>query len=170
MIALRPVDPSFANQLVTLWRTTFFEAYQGSLSDENIAAYCDATYTIEAANEFLSDSNVVCKVAFKEETPVGFYLIKHHDCPIPLEDGATEMKQIYVLSSEYGSGTGNLLFDDAIQCVQNINHKWMWLIVADFNKRAKSFYMKQNFESLGEGPILQIGKHPLASTIMACEV
>jgi len=170
MIELHRVGPSFTHQLVELWRTTFVEAYQGSLSDENISAYCDATYTIEVANEFLSDPNVVCKVAFKGDVGVGFYLIKHHDCPIPLEGGATEMKQIYVLSSEYGSGTGNLLFEDAIQCVQNINHKWMWLIVADFNERAKSFYLKRNFESLGEGPILQIGKHPLTSTIMACEI
>ena len=124
MAELRCVDVGFAKHLVGLWTTTFEEAYYAVHSEENIRTYCETNYTIDAAEAALSDPKVICKVVFRDVTALGFYLLKHNECPVPLSGRASELKQIYVLASEYGSGIGKLLFEDAIQCLQDAHMCW----------------------------------------------
>ena len=119
MIELRHVDIGFSHHLVDLWTSTFEEAYKEEHNSDNIRAYCATNYTVDAAKDALSDPKVICKVAFRNHTVAGFYLIKHYECPVPLAGGSSELKQIYILADEYGLGVGNLLFDDAMHCVQD---------------------------------------------------
>lgn len=170
MIELRRVDPGFSPRLVELWATTFEQAYGEEHSDENIRTYCTVNYTSDAAETVLSDPKVVCKVAFDSRTALGFYLIKHDACPMPLNGGSSELKQIYILASEYGSGVGKLLFEDALDCVRSAERSWIWLSVSDRNLRAQSFYRKQDFISLGKGPVFEVGTDRLSSTIMGREL
>ena len=164
------MNVGFAHRLVELWTTTFEQAYKSVHSKENIRAYCESNYTVSAAEAALSDPKVICKVAFKDRTALGFYLVKHNECPVKLRGNSSELKQIYVLASEYGSGIGKLLFDDAIHCIQGAGRSWVWLIVSDLNYRAKSFYQKLSFKQLGTGPVIEIGSDPLTSTIMGREI
>lgn len=167
---LRRVDVGFAHHLVGLWTTTFEVAYKAVHSEENIRAYCESNYTVDAAEAALSDPKVICKVAFREPMALGFYLVKHNECPVSLGGTSSELKQIYVLASEYGSGVGKLLFDDAIQCVQDAGGSWIWLTVSDLNQRAQSFYRKLAFKPLGMGPVIEVGSDRLTSTIMGREI
>lgn len=170
MLQLHRVDAGFANRLADLWATTFEQAYAGVHSGENIRAYCAANYTVEAAETHLSDPRVSCTVAFRDHTACGFYLIKHHDCPVPLNGGESELKQIYLLAGAYGTGVGDRLLDDAIQCARDAGRTWIWLSVSDLNHRARSFYGKRAFEPVGAGPIFEVGSDRLTSTIMARRV
>lgn len=170
MVELRRVDAGFANGLVQLWATTFEQAYDTVHSAENIRAYCATNYTIEAAETHLSDPEVVCTVAFRDRAALGFYLLKHHDAPVPLGGGESELKQIYILAHEYGSGMGDWLLDDAIQCIRNAGRSWIWLSVSDRNVRAQSFYRKRAFEPLGAGPVFEVGSDRLTSTVMGRRV
>jgi len=170
MLELRRVDVGFAHCLVELWATTFEQAYAGVHSAENIRAYCAANYTVESAETQLSDPKVICTVAFADRTPHGFYLVKHHDCPVPLDGGGSELKQIYLLAGAYGTGVGERLLDDAIQCIRDTGRTWIWLSVSDLNHRARSFYRKQAFKPLGAGPVFEVGFDRLTSTVMGRRV
>jgi GNAT superfamily N-acetyltransferase len=167
---LRHARSGDADQLSRLLSTTFEEAYRDVHSPENIHAYCESNYSVADVRATLQDASVVCKVAFRNCKAVGFFLIKHHNCPIPVNGASSELKQIYVLSSEYGRGTGKLLFDDAIRCTENANSSWIWLTVSNYNQRAQSFYHKWQFEPLGAGPELIVGTDQLSSTVMALKV
>ncbi len=149
---------------------TFEEAYRDGHSSDDILTYCQSNYSLREVITTLQDDRVVCKLAYKKGVPVGFFLLKHHNCPILLKEDSSELKQIYVLSSEYGGGMGRLLFDDAITCTNNANSSWIWLLVPDSNQRAQSFYRKRKFESIGIGPELIVGTDRLPSTIMALKV
>lgn len=170
MIEIRPVDVGFSRDLVGLWKKTFEEAYAEDHSAENIRSYCAANYTVDAAQAALTDPKVVCNVAFKGRTPAGFYLVRHHECPVKLGGASSELKQIYILAGEYGSGVGRALMDDAMECVRNADRSWIWLSVSDLNRRAQAFYRKLDFEPLGTGPVFNVGSDRLTSTILAREV
>ncbi len=98
---LRRVDRGFARQLAELWAATFEDAYEQVHSAENIRAYCEANYTVDAAETLLSDPKVDCKVAFKNCSALGFHMVKHHGCPMPLCGDSSELKQLYIVASAY---------------------------------------------------------------------
>ena len=163
---LRRVDPGYAGRLAGLWAETFRQAYGHMHSVENINAYCDRNFTVGAAEAALADSGVVCKVAFSGEIALGFYLVRNDECPLPLDGCSSELRQIYVLRSEYGSGIGELLFNDALQCLCGADREWIWLVVADLNRRARRFYLRRSFKPLGAGPVIELGSDRLSSTIL----
>ena len=159
-----------ARQLVYLWGATFKQAYETVHSAENINTYCAQHYTLPIAKELLSNNDVICFFAIRKNNPVGFYILKHHPCPIPPNDTAAELKQIYILASEYGKGLGRTLFEHASDEARNARFHWLWLCVSDRNFRAQAFYKKLNFKPVAVGPILEVGTDRLSSTIMICNL
>jgi ribosomal protein S18 acetylase RimI-like enzyme len=97
---------------------------------------------------------------------VGYYIVRHRRCPVNLDGDASELKQLYVLSSEYGSGLGKALLAHALAVIRDAGRSWVWLCVADRNLRAQAFYRKHGFRPAGPGPVLAVGSDRLPSTIM----
>lgn len=166
MIALRPMSVESARLLAELWAVTFEQAYAAVHSRANLRAYCAANYTPAVAEAVLRDPRVVCRAAFRGDAAVGFHLVKHHACPLPPGAAASELKQLYVLASEYGAGTGRRLFDDAAECIRDAGRAWVWLSVSDRNHRARAFYGKLGFTPVGAGPLFHVGSDRLTSTIL----
>lgn len=167
MDRIRKVGIDFADGLVDLWIKTFAQAYEGVHTPENIQHYCSANFTLDRARADLSDDRTQCCVFFRGDRPTGFYILKDHDCPIALEGESAELKQIYIVADEYGSGAGRSLLQDALGAVRSSKRAWMWLSVSDLNHRARSFYEKNDFRPLGSGPVFDVGTDRLTSTIMA---
>ena len=167
MYAFRKVGVESVDTLVHLWVETFTQAYRNMHSPENIRAYCSKNYSKEEATVVLSCDQFNCIIAYSENVPVGYYILKHQQCPTQLDGSSSELKQIYILSSEYGAGLGRMLFEHAFDVVRQASYKWIWLCVSDSNYRALRFYKKLNFEPIAPGPILVVGTDRLSSTIMA---
>lgn len=170
MIDIRQANEYSAAELSELCATSFAEAYQGVNSEADIEAYCENNYSIATIKANLSNPDVIYLVAFRGSKAVGFILIQNKDCPITLDGNAVELKQIYVLSNEYGTGLGKQLLGEAIRRAQRLNSKWIWLSVSDLNVRAQSFYRKHGFKSLGAAPVLEVGNDRLPATVMILEV
>ena len=170
MYTFKKVGPESVETLVHLWMETFTQAYQTVHSPENIDAYCAKNYSTEAAMTILSCDQFNCTVAHREAVPVGYYILRYQQCPTYLDGGSSELKQIYILSSEYGTGLGSMLFEHASNAIQGVGYKWIWLCVSDTNYRAQRFYKKLNFEPIAPGPILTVGTDRLSSTIMALPI
>ena len=170
MLELQQAGMAAADELVRLWRETFTAAYADIHSSENLQAYSAEHYTPAIATNVLSDEQVVCLIARRQGEPKGFYVLKHHPCPIELEGAASELKQLYILASEYGTGLGRTLFDHAAQTARNAEKTWLWLCVSDINYRAQAFYKKVGMEPKGVGPTLYVGTDRLSSTVLACRL
>ena len=170
MALVRHVCPEFASELVELWLATFKEAYTGVHSPANIEAYCSKAFTLKNATAELSDEDAVCAVYFRDERPLGFCLVKHRAGPVALDGNSSELKQLYIRGSEYGSGVGPDLFDEACRIVRSAGRRWLWLAVSDKNCRAQAFYARRNVQKLVPGPVFEVGSDRLTSTIMALDL
>ena len=170
MFRFQRVHSEWSHELVRLWVETFTQAYKDMHSPENIQAYCAKHYSIEAAIDVLSHDENICLVAYKEAHPVGFYILKHHRCPLKLDGESSELKQIYIFSREYGSGLGASLLEHAFEVARHAGRTWLWLCVSDTNHRAQSFYKKFGFNAIGPGPTLEVGTDRLASTLLVCKL
>ncbi len=161
------IDSRSAAELAELWQRTFRQAYSGMHSADNIERCCAANFTVAKALAMLEDKNSVCSFYYRNEEPIGFYTIINHDCPVPLAGTSSELKQIYILADAYGSGVGRAMLEDAYELVRSVNREWIWLAVADLNRRAQAFYAKAGFNGLGPGPVFEVGTDRLTSKIMA---
>lgn len=170
MYAFKAVGLASVGELVHLWIETFTQAYCDIHSPENIRAYCTKNYSVDEAATVLSSNQFDCIIAYREDEPVGYYILKHQQCPIQLDGDSSELKQIYILSSEYGTGLGKMLFEHASEVARQVGRRWIWLCVSDSNYRAQKFYKKLNFEAIAPGPILEVGTDPLPSTIMTLRI
>ncbi|MEO1148862.1 MAG: GNAT family N-acetyltransferase [Cyanobacteria bacterium J06638_22] len=170
MYAFRKVGVESADVLIKLWTETFAQAYHDIHSLENIRAYCAQNYSAGDATAMLSSDQVDCIIAYREEVPVGYYLLKYQPCPMQLDGASSELKQIYILASEYGTGLGRALAEHAFGIARRAGSKWIWLCVSNANYRAQKFYKRLNFEPVAPGPILVVGTDKLSSTIMALRI
>ena len=164
------IDSSHADELAKLWQRTFRQAYSDMHSADNIDQCCAANFTVAIALDLLENKNTVCSFYYRDAEPIGLCNIVHHECPFPLTGTSSELKQIYILANAYGSGVGRALLDDAFQIVRSANGKWIWLAVANLNRRAQTFYAKAGFTRVGTGPVFEVGTDRLTSTIMALEI
>ena len=170
MTDIRQVDEYSAAELSELCATSFADAYRGVNSEADIKAYCEVNYTISTVKANLSNPDVIYKVSYRDEKAVVFFMIQNQDCPIPLDENVVELKQIYVLASEFGTGLGKQLLDEVIRCTRQLDKSWIWLSVSDLNIRAQSFYRKHRFEPIGAAPVLEVGNDRLPATVMALKV
>ncbi len=169
-IRIDRIGPGRATQLAKLQVLTFKQAYFGIHSPEDIEAYCLANYTPEVAKAELASEQTVCCVGWLDSEPSGYYMVKHQGSPIDLGSTSSELKQIYVLSSAYGAGLGRALYDHALTTIRSAGHLRVRLCVSDINYGAQAFYDKLGFEKLGAGPVLEVGKDKLKSSVLALKL
>lgn len=170
MFTLKKINSTEAELLSKLCIETYMQAYEGVHEQHDMDSYCRNHYGISSIESLLSASDTEVVVAYQGTEPAGFYVIKHHPCPVVLTGQSTELKQIYVLSEYFGNGLGHELFNGAVNHAQKNNSKWLWLCVSDINYRAKAFYEKTGFSKMGQGSDLIIGKDKLSSSIMALSI
>ncbi len=170
MIDIRKAGDDSAAELSDLCATSFADAYRGVNSDADIKAYCEKNYARPVIEANLANPDVLYMVAYRNDKAVGFFMIQHQACPIALAGNPVELKQIYVLASEFGSGLGKLLLEAVIRRARQQGKNRVWLSVSDLNTRAKSFYAKHGFEPVGAAPVLQVGNDRLPATVMVLDL
>lgn len=170
MVTLKAASANDGILLAKLMRDTFKDAYREVHSAEDIKEYCGRVYADGRIHTELSDQAAVIKIAFMGETPVGFYQLVKKACPLDAREPAYELKRIYVLASQYGRGTGKLLYEDVIKTCKTRDAALMWLAVADNNKRAQTFYQKQGLVIVGAGEVIPVGSDSLTSSILICDL
>ncbi len=166
MNEIEQIGRDHAYKLAKLQADTFRQAYSDVHSLDDIEVYCLANYTPELAEHELADKETICCFGLLNSVLSGYYILKHRDPPIPVGFSAVGLKQIYVLSSAYGSGLAQALYEHALDYAQTLESEGLWLCVSDINHRAKAFYDRLEFKSVGEGPILKVGSDHLPSSIL----
>jgi len=170
VIEIKNIDPTQSAELAELQAETFRQAYADVHTPENIDTYCATHYTAARAHDTLSSTDTVCCFGYLGAQLSGYYIIQHTPCPIQLGYESSELKQIYVLSSAYGSGLGQSLYEHAIGAIAAAGRRYVWLSVSDANDRAKAFYAKLGFSIAGEGPTFIVGEDRLSSSILVRDI
>lgn len=165
-IEINKVDPKSAGQLAAFLRRSFIEAYQGVHTAANLNTYCSQQYTQAQQQKVLDSPKYEVYFAKRSTKNVGVLVLNHRRCPLKPDLQAIELKQLYLLSSEYKTGLGRLLLEFSFQQSIELGNGWMWLCVSDLNHRAQRFYEKMGFERIGKGETLEVGTDQLPSSIM----
>ena len=155
-----------AKELVTFWKSSFIQAYKDVHSPENMEIYFAENYTIAAAEEILGNKNYHCSFAKRGNKNIGVSIIRDRSCTLLPKLNSSELKHLYVLSTEYHSGLGKMILENVFQTLHQNKKEYLWLCVSDRNLRAQNFYRKFNFKVVGKGPILNVGTDALSSSIM----
>lgn len=170
MYIFKKADITFLDILQNLMKDTFIQAYENIHSEENIERYLNKNVTTKLVSTILSSETFTCTIAFKGNKPLGFFILKDKQCPFNVNNTSLELKQLYILKSEYNLGLGKKLFTNAVQITKMLSKKYIWITVSNSNIQAKFFYEKTGFKKLGKGNKISVGTDTLSSTVMIYKI
>lgn len=166
-IKLRPARAEEIEALVQLGRATFPDACPAFLSDDDVQAFMDATFTPEQVASWVNSDDAALIVAERVASGqlLGYVLVERD-----LPDGANELVtdprprclesysqaelgyvcKLYLLPSVRGGGIAGALMDQAKKAAANWGVKTMWLATHETNRRAQKLYKRYGFKNAGK--------------------
>ena len=133
---VRPATVDDALGIATVHVTSWRESYSGFMSPGFLAAMSIPERAVGWRASVERNPITVLEV---DGDVRGFSIAGHGDGPRDLE-----LRLLYQLASEHGTGSGQALLDAAIG--DRPAHLW----VAELNPRAQAFYRRNGFEADGE--------------------
>lgn len=166
-IKLRPARAEEIEALVQLGRATFPDACPAFLSDDDVQAFMDATFTPEQVASWVNSDDAALIVAERVASGqlLGYVLVERD-----LPDGANELVtdprprclesysqaelgyvcKLYLLPSVRGGGIAGALMDQAKKAAAAWGVKTMWLATHETNRRAQKLYKHYGFKNAGK--------------------
>ena len=145
-ITITPVRPSDVDQLLSLSRKTFYDAFEHLNNPADFEAYTSAAFTREKLLAELENSDSQFYFAVIDDESVGYVKLNYRDAQTEFKDAdALEVERIYVLASQQGKKIGNQLLDFAIDKAIREDMKYIWLGVWEHNHNAQRFYHRNGF-------------------------
>lgn len=166
-IKLRPARGEEIEALVQLGRATFPDACPAFLSDDDVQAFMDATFTPEQVASWVNSDDAALIVAERVASGqlLGYVLVERD-----LPDGANELVtdprprclesysqaelgyvcKLYLLPSVRGGGIAGALIDQAKKAAAAWGVKTMWLATHETNRRAQKLYKRYGFKNAGK--------------------
>ena len=166
-IELRPARTEEIEALVQLGRATFPDACPAFLSDDDVQAFMDATFTPEQVASWVNSDDAALIVAERVASGqlLGYVLVERD-----LPDGANELVtdprprclerysqaelgyvcKLYLLPSVRGGGIAGALMDQAKKAAAAWGVKTMWLATHETNRRAQKLYKRYGFKNAGK--------------------
>jgi len=130
---------------------TFVESYTTEIGGAAMMAHCSDQHSTLAYETYLTAPKTGCWLAEHADTgaPIGYALNCTPDLPIDFDEADIELKRIYALSKYHGKGVAAALILAAIEHAQMIGAKRLLLGTHEDNQRAKAFYAKYGFTTIG---------------------
>lgn len=166
-IKLRPARAEEIEALVQLGRATFPDACPAFLSDDDVQAFMDATFTPEQVASWVNSDDAALVVAERVASGqlLGYVLVERD-----LPDGANELVtdprprclerysqaelgyvcKLYLLPSVRGGGIAGALMGQAKKAAAAWGVKTMWLATHETNRRAQKLYKRCGFKNAGK--------------------
>ncbi|WP_378173530.1 GNAT family N-acetyltransferase [Aquimarina sp. SS2-1] len=150
-----------------LGKKTFDQSFGHLFKDRrDLINYLEKTFSAEKLNRSILKPYNVFWIAFMGKTPIGYAKIQlNTPSEFIVSTSVCKLQKIYVLNEYVSKGIGaklqQLIFDKAIEN----NCKDIWLSVLKSNKKAVSFYKRNEYEIVGEHPF-SIGKEDFDFWVM----
>jgi ribosomal protein S18 acetylase RimI-like enzyme len=160
MIAYRPAATSDVPALAKLGRSSFVDAFGHLYSADNLDRFLEQAYSPGLIEAELANPVRLYRVAERDGQLVGYCKIGFE---VTLDHDAKgrrvmELKQLYLLGGETGSGIGTALMAWALDEARTRGFDDVILSVWSGNHRAQRFYARYGFEKIGD-TIFMVGDH-----------
>jgi ribosomal protein S18 acetylase RimI-like enzyme len=139
-----------ADRLADLAARLFEWTYRGDHDPQDLASYIQKKFAPAAMARTLKDPNAVIFVAEAENGLCGYaHLQLESVAPEVVSAHPAELIRLYVDPSFFGQGLGAALLEAVLAAAVREEADILWLIVYHRNSRAKAFYAKHGFQSVG---------------------
>lgn len=146
---VRPGQLEDAERLAALAIQVWLHTYATEGISSTIAAYVLSEFTTEKFEARLADESSAVFVAEINENLVG-YAISTSDTACPMSSSAmVELATLYVQEHFVGKGIGSSLLKQAELWAKQGRDSSTWLTVNSKNLRAKAFYARHGYATLG---------------------
>jgi diamine N-acetyltransferase len=147
-VTYRRAERGDAAAIDTIFRTTFCDTFAHLYSAENLGLFL-GKFARQAWESELNDPAYAFLLAEAEGEPVGYVKLGPLGLPVEADADAIELRQIYVLKGQHGSGVGAALMDWALGEAKARGAGTLYLTVYTDNHRAKRFYERYGFVVVG---------------------
>ncbi len=130
---------------------TFLNAFADQIEGKALIKHCQSEHSEATYAAYLAKPRTAAWLIEAAETgaPLGYALNCAPDLPIADSSGDIELKRIYLLPQLYGSGAADTLVEASIAHSRAQEAKRLLLGTYEGNARAKAFYEKHGFISIG---------------------
>jgi diamine N-acetyltransferase len=145
-LEIKKAEDADLQQLVSISKQTFFEAFSDNNSAEDMEKYLDNSFSKEKLSGELRNPDSEFYFALHADIVAGYLKINFGSAQTDLKDGdSLEIERIYVLKEFHGQKVGQALFDKALSIARQKKMNYVWLGVWEKNARAIRFYKKNGF-------------------------
>ena len=147
---IRRATPADTETLRALACATFVETFGHLYPPEDLRAFLEAAYAEDRARGELSDPAQAIWLAEADGRAVGYAHVG--PCKLPHEDvtpACGELKRLYVLKTEQGSGLGGQMLKLALDWLERPG-RLLWIGVWSENHGALRLYGRHGFVKVGE--------------------
>ena len=150
-VFLRKATGKDIDLLLQLGKTTFWETFRDTNTEENLQKYFAENLTRHGLSVEINTIGSAFFLALWEGNPAGYLKInfgKAQTEPMPADH--MELERIYVLKKFQQKRIGQTLLDHALHMAGQKGFNTVWLGVWEHNEPAKRFYRKNGFEHYGQ--------------------
>ena len=170
MITISPVSPSEVEELLSLSRKTFYDAFEHLNNKEDFEAYTSVAFTHAKLLSEVENPHSQFFFAIIGDEKVGYIKLNYSSAQTELKDEyGIELERIYVLASQQGKKIGNQLLDYAIDKAKTEGKHYIWLGVWEHNQAAQRFYERNGFKPFGSHKFW-VGKDEQTDILMRKEL
>ncbi len=163
---IRPATAQDAAALSVLARRTFSDAFAADNTAEDLAAFLDATYSVDIQSRELADPTLSYFVAEQGGALVAFALLRTGTAsPFVADPTAVELQRIYVDRSHHGTGLAQALMSTMIAEATQRGAGSLFLGVFERNTKALRFYAAQGFRTVGAQTFV-VGSDPQQDLVL----
>jgi ribosomal protein S18 acetylase RimI-like enzyme len=141
-----------APALAELGAATFVESFGRLYAPQDLAEFLGRNHSAAAYSRLLEDPTIAIWLAEVSGAPPVGYVVAG-DCKLPvadLEEGAGEIRQLYVRSAFHGNNVGTKLLVIALDWLASRNRTPLYVGVWSQNYGAQRLYGRFGFEKVGE--------------------
>lgn len=149
-IIIERVSITDIKKLQEIGRTTFFEAFAGVNTVENMKDYLENSFSEEKLKTELNNKDSQFYFALVDGNVVAYLKINTGEAQNEKMNDALEIERIYVLKAFYGKNVAQNLYQKAIDIAYEMQVGTVWLGVWEENYRALRFYEKNGFTAFGK--------------------
>ena len=151
-IHIRQCTPADAQALSEIGKSTFYETWRPTSTEENIRFYISQTYDELLIKRYLNNGNNNYYVAEEDGKMIGYARLRvSNENPGQLENyKCIELAHLYVRKKYISKKVGAALLLQALKYSADNNFDVIWLSSWEENLRAMTFYKKFGFEVFGK--------------------
>jgi ribosomal protein S18 acetylase RimI-like enzyme len=145
-VIIQLVRPSDIDQLLSLSRKTFYDAFEHVNNPEDFEAYTSVAFTRDQLLSEIENPHSAFYFAIIDDKKVGYIKLNYASAQAEFQDeNAVELSRIYVLADQQGKQIGKQLIYFAINKAIEDKLQYIWLGVWEHNHSAIRFYEREGF-------------------------